>query len=219
MRLFLLLLLLLSPTTVLSQPRSFEPVRNGDGWLFTDPEYGFSLSYSDDFKFRSQQTMKAILEARGSNMQSSPNHSTRMTLGAVRLKREKYVPNLTASVQGRHPALDPLTNLEYANSLKERMTAGDGAIFQGAPQPEIINDVEFYRFELVQEVTGRPLYSRVYCHYDSDALLGYIFLLSTRSQKHRGSDLDFVEKAFRTVRLTKRPGPAPAEKLREMSAI
>lgn len=192
----------------------WQPVREGEGWRFTDPVYGYSLCFADNF----------VLEANPEAMRSMAEYSKevlgpdscqplgpRFTLTDSTRFRPDFVPSLNAVVQSFAGGA-AISREQFFGKAKEQVEAGlKGARVTGQ-QWVVLNGLEFYRldYEFPFPPTGTLIYARCYAYYDVKARVGYAFTVGA-SGPSAPEDMEALEVPLRTIHIAPLPAPAGQE--------
>lgn len=204
----LLLLLLIGAAFAQPPPSGYEAVKEGEHWKFTDPVYGYSLTFSDDFVLEANADAMREVAEHGKEvlLSESAGLRPRFTLINTRLMRPDFVPSMNATVHQMPPsALSP--DQFYAAARSEIESGLQGAVVTGEQRVEI-HGTSFHRVDYQFPIPAleRLAYARCYCFYDQTSGLAYAFTLGSSGPRAQ-QDMEVFEAPMSTVRLVSQPRP------------
>lgn len=183
-------------------------VSDGEGWMFRDPLYGYSLLYPGGCR------LKGAAELRRADSKTKRDEGLRFMLRVTDPGCKAVEPSLIGSIKGIDPRLGPVTQHDLAER-NHSSTCSRPEITQLETLGDIsVGGIAFERFTYQRQhtKTGKPLLTRIYFHFDAQARLGYTFAL-TSCKEHAAENFEALESVLATIRLARLPGPAPCEAL------
>ena len=184
---------------------SLEPVKEGDHYTFTDPEYGYSISYPEDFYFdASPELEKQVEQFSKDNLDLDMPKSVGIRCFVFRYKPQsvEFNPNLNCVVEKVPQAMGNIDTKQYTTLARGILEKQLKANIKGESTPEMVNGKEFYRTDYTFLLPGTELVlkSRAYTHYDPSQRVAFGFTLGT-VEGDKSDDMDELDKVFHSVKM------------------
>ena len=184
---------------------SVDPVKEGDHYVFTDPEYGYSISYPEDFFFdASPELEKLVQQFSKENMDMDMPKSVGIRCFIFRYKPQsvEFNPNLNCVVEKVSPAMGNIDTKQYTTLARGILQKQLKATVKGESTSEMINGKEFYRTDYSFPLPGTELVlkSRAYTYYDPSQRVAFGFPLGT-FEGDESDDMEELDRVLHTVKM------------------
>ena len=181
------------------------PVRDGQGWTFTDPVYLYSLSFPDNFILEADpEAMRAMAEFSKGYLQnpSVQARRPRFTLTDSTRFRPDFVPSLNGVVLDMPDSLAGMTRERFFGQAKTQIEAGLKGAVVTCEAYVTLNGLEFYRvdYQFPLPPADALVQARCYAYYDPQAGVGYAFTVGSRGAKAQ-EDMEALEAPLRTIHI------------------
>lgn len=190
-----------------SKTVSLEPVKEGDHFVFTDPNYGYSLKFTDDFHFNANPELQEELKKTmhdTMNMDLPSSVGLRFFIFRYEPDSVPFNPNMNCTVEQVAPSAGDLDTEKYTGFARQQLASQLKATFEGESVPVDVNGTEFYRtdYKFVLPGANLPLKARVYSYYDPSTRVAYGFTIGT-TQDDDSDDVEELDKVFQTLQMPK----------------
>ena len=182
-------------------------MKEGDNFVFTDPSYGYSIKFPEDFHFNASEELQQKLAEdlkNDTNLEISKSVGLRFFIFRYEPETVPFNPNLNCTVEQVSPAAGELTTKTYTEFAREQLKTQLKATFAGESVPVDVNGTEFYRtdYQFVLPGADLSLKARVYSYYDPSSRVAYGFTIGAK-QDDTSDDREELDQVFQSLTMPK----------------